>query len=257
MRQALSNYLILTTLVALATFVLRPQDAVAENRLNLTKTSVNTISVELSNADAIAGFQFSINGRGGISLGDYKTSDRANAGGLSLYQYLKDDSTLNVLILAPALSSLPAGVGALGSFSFRFVDELNADTVRVFLSGVVLCDVRAQYLEVMTGQLLWKEHQSRGDQAPSFTLEQNFPNPFNPSTTITYRLEKQTSVRLAVYDITGRQVWNLVDQYQSPGRYDIRWNADGPGGSKLSSGIYFARLQVEGQVAVQKMILTK
>jgi hypothetical protein len=63
MRQALSNYLILTTLVALATFVLRPQDAVAENRLNLTKTSVNTISVELSNADAIAGFQFSINAR--------------------------------------------------------------------------------------------------------------------------------------------------------------------------------------------------
>jgi hypothetical protein len=251
------KYCTFTAAMVFAALVLRPLDSIAENRLSLKRTSANSISLELSNVDAIAGFQFSINGRGGVILGDYEGSKRANAGGLSVYQYLKDDSTLNVLILAPVCSTLPAGDGALGSFAFRFIDELTADTVRVFLSGVVLCDVRAQYVEVITGQLLWKEQQSRGSQRAYFTLEQNFPNPFNPSTTITYRLEKPTTVRLVVYDITGRQVRSLVDQYQSPGRYDIRWNADGPGGSKLSSGIYFARLQVEGQVAVQKMLLTK
>lgn len=245
------------TAVFALTLALQSQAALADNRLILKKSSDNAISIELSNTDAIAGFQFSINGRGGVKFGEYEGSDRMAAAGLGIYQYLKNDSTLNVVILAPYRASLPAGEGTFGKMSFTLSNTSATDTVRVFLSGVVICDAAAQYLNVTTTQLTWNLNGSNGVQPSRFTLEQNFPNPFNPSTTIAYKLEQPTHVRLEVYDIAGRLINTLIDQYQVGGRYSARWNADDTRGSKVASGMYFARLQVGDQVAVAKMILTK
>ena len=56
----------------------------------------------------------------------------------------------------------------------------------------------------------------------SFALGQNFPNPFNPSTILTYRLKVPAQVRLSIFDITGREVTRLVDQYQYVGEYQCK-----------------------------------
>ncbi len=246
----------ITAAIALV-LALQTYNALADNTLSLKKRSDNVITVELSNADPIAGFQFSINARGGITLQSYEGAERSGAAGLEIHQYLKDDSTLNVVILAPYRASIPAGEGVIGKISFKLSNISASDTVRVFLSGVVICDAAAQYLNVTTTQLTWNSNGSDGVHPPRFTLEQNFPNPFNPSTTITYKLEQPTHVRLDVYDIAGRLINTLIDQYQVGGRYSARWNSDDNRGSKLASGMYFARLQVGDQVAVAKMILTK
>jgi hypothetical protein len=69
----------------------------------------------------------------------------------------------------------------------------------------------------------------------------NYPNPFNPSTTISYQLAKAASVNLEVYDMMGRRVRTLVDGSKSAGYYDVVWNSKDESGSDVSSGVYLYR----------------
>lgn len=86
----------------------------------------------------------------------------------------------------------------------------------------------------------------------SFYLGQNFPNPFNPSTTIRFNLEKSGFVTLNVYDVLGNLVNNLVNGYKSAGSYSIHFQAN-----NLPSGIYFYRIKTGGNEITRKMILMK
>jgi hypothetical protein len=95
------------------------------------------------------------------------------------------------------------------------------------------------------------------DSRASIALDQNYPNPFNPSTTISYTLDKLAHVRLGVYDIGGRLVNLLVDADMQSGRYSVKWSTLTGQSAQLASGIYIARLDVGGEVAVMKMLLTK
>jgi hypothetical protein len=87
-------------------------------------------------------------------------------------------------------------------------------------------------------------------QPTKFMLEQNFPNPFNPSTTINYTLNQSGIVTLKVYNLLGQEVRTLVNGFQNTGSYRATFNAQG-----LSSGIYFYRLQSQNSIQTQKMIL--
>ena len=86
----------------------------------------------------------------------------------------------------------------------------------------------------------------------SFTLDQNYPNPFNPSTTITYSLEQTGLVSLSIYNALGQRVMQLVNKSQSPGRYNVQWDA-----SVAPTGIYYYRLEVDGVSLTKKMTLIK
>ncbi|OQA67977.1 MAG: hypothetical protein BWY38_01128 [Ignavibacteria bacterium ADurb.Bin266] len=91
-----------------------------------------------------------------------------------------------------------------------------------------------------------------------FKLEQNFPNPFNPTTTIQYQIPviasetKQSAVKLIVYDILGSEVATLVNDEQEAGYYEVSWNA-----SNFASGAYIYRLQTGSFVSVKKMMLLR
>ncbi|MCX6601116.1 MAG: C25 family cysteine peptidase [bacterium] len=85
-----------------------------------------------------------------------------------------------------------------------------------------------------------------------FALHQNYPNPFNPTTTIRYDLPRDGQARLTVYNLLGRQVAELVNERQSAGRYEVRFEA-----ADLPSGMYFYRLESGGFVQSAKMILMK
>ncbi len=86
----------------------------------------------------------------------------------------------------------------------------------------------------------------------TFEMTQNYPNPFNPSTTIRYSLPSMANVKLAVYDLLGREIATLVNEEQSEGWKEVQWNASG-----FSSGIYFYQLQTNGKREIRKMILMK
>jgi hypothetical protein len=90
-------------------------------------------------------------------------------------------------------------------------------------------------------------------ETPSkYALHQNYPNPFNPATKISFDISKSCFVKLAVYDINGKLVNELVNEYKPQGRYEITFNA-----YNLTSGIYFAKLFAGGFNDVKKMILIK
>ncbi|MGC9092080.1 MAG: T9SS type A sorting domain-containing protein [Bacteroidota bacterium] len=88
-----------------------------------------------------------------------------------------------------------------------------------------------------------------GEIPGSFALEQNYPNPFNPSTTISFDVPKQSHLRLAIYDVLGREVKTLVDEEKNPGRYSVTFDA-----SNLPSGVYLYRLEAGSFSEVRKMV---
>jgi hypothetical protein len=89
----------------------------------------------------------------------------------------------------------------------------------------------------------------------NFKLEQNNPNPFNPSTTIKYELFDASYVRLKVFDLIGKEIAILVDENQAAGQYSIEFDASKY--TSLTSGIYFYKLETNISSEVKKMILTK
>ena len=92
----------------------------------------------------------------------------------------------------------------------------------------------------------------------AFSLATNYPNPFNPATTIEYALPQPADVQLTVYNVVGQVVRTLVAEHQAAGRYLVAWDATNDNGHSLSAGIYFYRLQAGGEFhAVKKMLLLK
>jgi len=85
-----------------------------------------------------------------------------------------------------------------------------------------------------------------------FALEQNYPNPFNPSTVISYQIPVNSNVSLKIYDAIGREVATLVNEIKDAGYYSTTFDA-----SKLSSGIYFAKLSSEQKSQMKKLLLIK
>lgn len=91
----------------------------------------------------------------------------------------------------------------------------------------------------------------------SLALHQNSPNPFNPSTTISYYLPERMQVRLDVYDVSGRLVARLVEEEQTPGDKVVRWDGRGIRGERVSSGVYYYRLQAGKDVISRTMVLLR
>jgi subtilisin family serine protease len=90
-----------------------------------------------------------------------------------------------------------------------------------------------------------------------YELKKNFPNPFNPSTTIAFSLPREERVRLAVYDILGREMSVLIDEVKVAGRYQTTWDGRSNGGMHAASGAYFIRMEAPGFVATERMLLLK
>ncbi len=91
----------------------------------------------------------------------------------------------------------------------------------------------------------------------NFDLKANYPNPFNPTTTIAFDLPEATDVRLEVYDMMGRRVATLVNGNMSAGRYEAVWNARADNGAAVASGVYIYRLRAGSFESVKQMVLMK
>ena len=98
-----------------------------------------------------------------------------------------------------------------------------------------------------------------GDRAERYVLSvSNYPNPFNPRTTVSYTVPSRGAVTVAIYDLRGALVATLVDKEEKTSdAYRVEWNGRADSGAMVSSGIYFARIEHNGAVRSKKMVLLK
>jgi len=116
----------------------------------------------------------------------------------------------------------------------------------IFASGIDDEVWRRLYSEIIGIQNI------SGEIPSGFQLHQNYPNPFNPTTNIRYNLPKNGFVKLVVFDITGKEIETLVNEKQSVGTYEAKFD-----GSQLSSGVYFYKMQAGDFIQTKKMFLLK
>ena len=86
----------------------------------------------------------------------------------------------------------------------------------------------------------------------NFSIRSIYPNPFNPITNITYGIPEYTNVQIRVYDLSGKQVETLINEFQTPGYHSVDWNAD-----NLPSGMYFVKMHAGNYISIQKLMLVK
>ena len=90
-----------------------------------------------------------------------------------------------------------------------------------------------------------------------YSLSDAYPNPFNPTTTLSFCVKTEGYINLSIYDITGRLVSTLVDGNMERGYHSMVWNGLDSNGNAVSSGMYFYALQGEGVYITKKMMLMK
>jgi photosystem II stability/assembly factor-like uncharacterized protein len=91
-----------------------------------------------------------------------------------------------------------------------------------------------------------------GNIPSEFVLEQNYPNPFNPSTKIQYELQKESEVKLFIYNVLGEKVAELVNTIQKAGKYEVEWNA-----RKFASGVYIYQIKAGEFISSKKILLLR
>lgn len=89
------------------------------------------------------------------------------------------------------------------------------------------------------------------------SLKANYPNPFNPETTICYSLSKESMVEIIVFNLKGQKVKSLISETKQPGKYKIIWNGRNENDQSVSSGIYFYRMRTKEYTEMRKMLLLK
>jgi hypothetical protein len=250
MQQRFSRIILLLITAALSTS--------ANNELKVVRTSTNSMDIQLANSEKVTGIQFSVHTSSGIALESVQPGTRTMKSSWMVDSYIVNDTTVNVLILNADQQSLVNGSGTIASIYFAMFKP--QETTTVALNNVMVVDAKGDSLGVTITNLEWNDkvfYTTNTDEQKLFVFGQNFPNPFNPSTILTYRLNKAGQVRLSIYDITGREVNRLIDQYQYAGDYNVKWDSNSNNGIKMASGMYVARLDVDNISASRKMLLTK
>ncbi len=129
------------------------------------------------------------------------------------------------------------------------VADINGDGLKDFVTA----DQNGNTISVRLNSSIFVEVKNNSELQPEkFVLYQNYPNPFNPSTTIKYKMANFGKVSIKIYDLLGREVAKLVDEYKPSGEYSVNFDA-----SKLSSGVYFYRVHSGNILQTRKMMLLK
>lgn len=188
---------------------------------------------------------------------------------------ITDKETFQVILLDPVYYSTPTGDGEI-ILQYKEVEEAGSCTVGIENNSE---DVGLQYLfneiydatanDLVNGLAIKittknptvvsvdEDGENQYIIPSAYSLEQNFPNPFNPQTNINYSIPEPAYVKLCIYDINGTLVKTLYEGNQSVGRYQTIWDGENSSGMKVGSGVYFYRIQANSFIQTRKMILLK
>jgi hypothetical protein len=151
---------------------------------------------------------------------------------------------------------LGSGGGASSNDSFRVISTVGQPLIGIKQSDDFL--VQSGFWYAVSASIITGVEQ-RDDNIPdSFRLEQNFPNPFNPSTTINFALPEHSQVTLEIYNILGQRVRTLIaGQSHEVGSHNVIWDGRNDSGMLAVSGVYYYRIQAGEFSEVKKMLFLK
>ena len=132
----------------------------------------------------------------------------------------------------------------VANFSFSLQNNGTTDSTSVIFDNFSLT---ADSIQIPTGI------RDQNQKLTTFELEQNFPNPFNPRTTIEFTLPHSEFVTLRIYNIAGEEVTTLASERLTAGRHQYDWSP----ADEISSGVYFYKLEAAGHAEVKKMVLLR
>ncbi len=245
------------TLKSLIILVVASSSLYAESKLTASSSKPTSIEIRLENDQPIAGLQFILRSSSDIALQEIHSSGRTAKGNWTVASNRVNDSTLSVVIVCTDMSFFSSGSGVIAEVTVSRKDA-HSEAGFISFTHVVAADPLANLVELTAFVFAMSPQTAPSEvSASDFSLGQNYPNPFNHSTRIHYDLARGAQVRLAIFDIPGRELSRRVDQYQISGSYTVTWNSTENRWGQLASGTYFARLQVGENVVTRKMLLTK
>jgi hypothetical protein len=235
-----------TLALASATTVTMGLGAVVTDR-----TGQRYIPVDLTSDGDVSGMQFSIHADPAtILLGIPSLAGRADQ---MQIQHHHENGTLRMVVYSADGKVLPQGVTAVVMVPVKVTANAHLAS-SVTLDGIVVSNYLQQAIPVTVAETGLK----RSSAPPVFSLMNNAPNPFNPATAIVYEVPEPARISIIVYNMLGQEVARLVDQYQTPGRYEVLWDSRNAQGSRVTSGIYLYRMQSStGFVQTRRMTLLK
>jgi len=215
-----------------------------------------SVDVSLANVQALVGYQFVLNYETDkFELVGTAPADQdllTSTGGETPLFYTWSDNAGEVTVANAVINgSSVNGGGDIVRFTFKVLREFEDNARFEVANGLIADPSQLSNPAVLAGVL---EIESTPTE---FALLQNFPNPFNPETTIQYNLAESADVTLQIYNVVGQVVRTLVAERQSAGRYRVSWSGMDDRSVPVSSGIYFYKIAAGKQGEVKKLMLLK
>ena len=226
------------------------EDAVAGFQFDLLTDGVVTVTGAADGAAADAGFMLSTNASGtviGFSLSGATIA--AGSGDFVTVSGTYEVSNIGTDVAVSAVEDCSVGASSCND---------DGDT------RMILSDSSGSALESSFSTGCWTvgssefcETLDNEHTVYTFGLSMNYPNPFNPTTTIGYDVAVAGEVSIVIYDMVGREIKTLVSNHANPGSYSVVWNAKNNQGLEVSAGVYIYKMIAGDFIKVNKMMLIK
>jgi hypothetical protein len=191
-----------------------------------------------------------------VVLGEHRLAFGATSVNIDTSRVYLADGLGAILVYDVASPVQPVLEGRLSSKTYTYLNAVPHDghIYVPYVSGNVSSSPGGLLVLTSQGPVT-----GSNEQVPEFRnhLSQNFPNPFNPSTTINYGIRKAGHVKLEIYDVRGRLVKTLVDKRQRQGEYTATWNGRNNHRGTVASGVYFIMLRSGSMKETRKMVLLR
>ena len=147
-------------------------------------------------------------------------------------------------------SYIPSNSGLLAIINF---DSINSEATEICLSNSIITTSAGYEYNAILGNCLGIDLLEDSSFIPNqISIDNIYPNPFNPMTTITYNISSNQNIRINIYDLNGKIIKNLINRFHGVGEYTIDWNA-----SLLPTGVYIVELKGDTEIISEKITLLK
>jgi len=235
-----------------------------------------TIPVEITNGDHLVAIDMAFKYSPGVTIKEVRFDDGRIANWDLKATMLNDVNRTVVILAVPQLSmakkpALTEGTGRIAELVFTKTDP---SIQTVTLEPTVVENPHHHvffvygYTDNAGAWQQWTEDPAvkggtvslsaaTGNVPKAYALNQNYPNPFNPTTQIAFDLPASGHVELAIYNVLGQNVRNLVSQEMEAGSHTVTWDGHSDGGTTVASGVYFYRLTAGSYSHTMKMMMLK